>query len=54
MGCGPSENQSPAVGKDNKLRIYGDFFSADTRALIAICQMANIEHNFELIDTLER
>jgi len=32
--------------------VYGDWFSSDTRAVIAILKHADIEHDFHLIDTL--
>ena len=32
------------------LTIYGDYFNADTRALLAVCLMADVEHTFALVD----
>lgn len=36
------------------LMIYGDMFSADTRALLAECRYAGISHEFKVIDTFNR
>ena len=52
MGCGPSENVKPGA---NSLKIWGDYFSQDTRALLAIRDMAeagNVE--FIQINTLNK
>ena len=32
--------------------VYGDYFNSDTRAILAICKLANVKHNFQLVDTL--
>lgn len=53
MGCGPAQPEAPS-GDKNTLHIYGDYFNTETRALLIICKMANIEHQFHLIDTLEK
>ena len=44
MGCGPSENL--AVSKNDKITIYGDYFSSDTRAILAACKYAEIDYEF--------
>ena len=36
------------------LRIYGDDFSAETRALIAVCKHAGILHKYIIVDTLAK
>ena len=51
MGCGPSENVAPG---SNKITIWGDYFSQDTRALLAICEMASADIDFRQIDTLKK
>jgi len=51
MGCGPSDNMQPGA---NSLRIWGDYFNQDTRALLAICEMAGAEIDFVKIDTLTK
>ena len=51
MGCGPSENIAPQSGK---LKVWGDYFSQDTRSLLAICEMASADIEFVPIDTLEQ
>lgn len=51
MGCGPSENMAP---NSHKIVIWGDYFSQDTRALLAICQMAGADIDFRQVDTLKR
>ena len=35
------------------MKIWGDHFNQDTRALLAACQMADTEIDFELIDTID-
>ena len=49
MGCGPSENMQPG---SQKLKIWGDFFSQDTRSLLAICEIAGAEVDFMKVDTM--
>ena len=34
--------------------IYGDMFSSDTRALIAICKHAEILYNYQEVNTLKK
>ena len=51
MGCGPSENIAPG---SQKLKIWGDYFSQDTRALLAICDMASADIEFVQVDTLSK
>jgi glutathione S-transferase len=38
----------------NKLHIFGDYFDADTRALVAICRHAGVEYEFNQVNVLER
>ena len=54
MGCGPAQPEAPDA-RNNKqaITIYGDYFSADTRALVAMCKMAGIEFTLEMVDTLD-
>ena len=51
MGCGPSENIAPS---SHKLKIWGDYFSQDTRALLAVCEIANADVEFVQVDTLAK
>jgi len=34
--------------------IYGDMFSSDTRALIAVCKYANITHEYKPVNSLKK
>ena len=34
--------------------IFGDYFNQDSRALISICETANIPYEFRLVDQFER
>lgn len=36
------------------ITIWGDYFSSDTRALLAICEMADINAKFEEVDTFKQ
>lgn len=55
MGCGPAQPEAPHKDQaSNALIIYGDHFSADTRALVAICEMAGVEHELKVVDTLAK
>ena len=47
MGCGPSHDTDPRQMGTAKIRIYGDNFDADSRALQALCEVANIEAHYE-------
>lgn len=40
--------------KAKSVHIYGDYYNADTRALLVICKFADLEPNFTLVDTLKR
>ena len=55
MGCSNTTPLKPQDSMANaKLEIYGDYFSADTRVLLAICKMCELNFEFKLIDTLEQ
>ena len=41
-------------GSRHKLTIWGDYFNQDSRVLHALCEMADQEVDFVLIDTLKR
>ena len=47
MGCGPSVDTDPRQLGTAKIRIYGDHFDADSRALVALCEIAGIEALYE-------
>ena len=49
MGCGPSQDTAPA--QKQGLTIYGDYYSADTCALLAILHKCETANTFELIDS---
>ena len=52
MGCGCDNQQldrSSAI-----VTIWGDYFNHDTRALIAICEIANIPRRFEEVNTFKK
>ena len=42
-----------AVIVNEKLVVYGDWFSSDMRAVYAILQHSDVDFNFNLIDTLK-
>ena len=60
MGCDMTKDNVQAasaadrLGKKSTLRIYGDNFSSDTRALLAVCKYADITHEYVIIDTLAK
>lgn len=35
------------------MKLYGDYFSADTRAAIVICKMSDLDFDLELVQQLE-
>ena len=48
------EPRSSAIGTEKincRLTIYGDYFDRDTRALLAICDMAEVDAVFTIVDT---
>lgn len=52
----PAPPESPAGGFSSvrnsiRLAICGDYFDRDTRALMAICDMAEVSFEFKVIDT---
>ena len=51
MGCGPLESTQPET---IRVKIWGDYFSQDTRALLAVTRMAKTDIEFVLVDTLKK
>ena len=50
--CGAAgQVATPQELRPKAVVIYGDFFNADTRALLAICIMSQIDYKFSLVDT---
>ena len=45
---GPPE---PAPMTSARLKIYGDYFDRDTRAILALCDMAEVEIELVYVDT---
>ena len=54
MGCGPAQPEAPDARPGTSFTVHGDYFSADTRALLAICEMADVPVTFQVVDTLEK
>ena len=59
MGCDSSNDDLEAAGaagglSKRPLQIYGDDFSSDTRALLAVLKYANVPHEYILVDTLAK
>ena len=42
------------INTDSTLCIYGDDFSSETRALIAVCKHACIPYEYVIVDTLTK
>ena len=53
MGFCPSQIDDRVGRNTPKLTIWGDYYNQDTRALLAICDMAEIPHEFKLVDSLQ-
>ena len=50
MGCGGAT----AVDRSQQgLIVYGDYFNPDSRTIVAILQIAGIQHEFKVIDHLK-
>ena len=50
--CGATGHvAAPGDLRPKSVVIYGDFFNADTRALLAICIMSQIDYKFSFVDT---
>jgi len=48
MGCGNSSDLGDAQSRAGaKIKIYGDYLSADTRGLIAVCKYADVPFDFQ-------
>ena len=45
--CGSTSTISDSI----RLTIFGDYFDRDTRALLAICDMAEVQADFTIVDT---
>ena len=55
MGCSQPLPQDRGCEDNSKvLTIWGDYFNQDTRALLAICDMAEVQHEFKLVDSFQR
>ena len=50
----PDRSQPNAPSIKSALTIYGDWFNQDTRALIAICNMAEVPCEFVHVDTFNQ
>ena len=48
MGCGGSKDSNLVNG--GMLTVWGDFFSSETRTMVAILKIANIMHKMTYID----
>ena len=48
QSCATSDSQ---VRNSVRLKIHGDYFDRDTRALLAICDMAEVAAEFVIVDT---
>ena len=44
----------PNVRHEGPFTVYGDYFNSDTWAILAVCNHANIEHEFKLVDSLAK
>ena len=36
------------------MTIYGDYFNQDTRGLLTVCKLADVDYKFVLVDTLKK
>ena len=52
--CCSSPCGDPPTGDQGKINIWGDYFNQDTRALLIICDMAEADYHFRLIDTFNK
>ena len=52
--CTSCTEESDLAAVPNKLKIYGDYLSQDTRALLAICEYCEEEVDLIYVDTLKR
>ena len=53
--CNTSQAIGPPVNRHKgPFTVYGDYFNSDTRAILAVCMHANIEHEFKLVDSLAK
>jgi len=53
MGCsGSKENvlDRPGVAGSGKLTVWGDYFSSETRTILAILEHAGVAHSLEEVD----
>jgi len=60
MGCSDSKGQIETPQghierkrAGEKLKIFGDYFSADTRAAIVLCEMAGTAYDLEIVQQLK-
>ena len=51
MGCGQALPEDRGGSASRELTIWGDYFNGDTRAILAICEMAEVQHDFKLVDS---
>lgn len=52
LDCEPSASEP--FEADLPLKLYGDYFSPDTRAMLIACKYAGIEIDFIEIDTFKK
>ena len=59
MGCSGSKKGKETLERPgqltrtNKLKVWGDFFNADTRMIIAILRVTNIKFDMQKVDTIK-
>ena len=49
--CGSASHTDNRGQPLKTVTIYGDYFNADTRALLVVCIMAQVDYRFSLVDT---
>ena len=51
--CADSADLSPGTNP-SQIVIHGDYFNQDTRALLIICKMAQVNTRFVLVNTMKK
>lgn len=65
MGCAGSKKGPESLARPDdiqlsrgaaiqgKPKVWGDYFTSETRAVLAVLKLAKIDHDFQLVDTLK-
>ena len=52
MGASLCKDQADARPTSKKLTVWGDYVNVDTKAILSVLQVCNIEHEYKNVETM--